>query len=307
MIMKRLGKAVLLMLLMCSTTGLLSCSSGNKYTPDDLTSVKTNCVSTSDAHSYDFSLDKRDDDWFLSSECYINGYTEQAEFTEYRIEHDDAAELMKLLSTEGIINNLKKYRESLFKHQADDETVYYSTLTFKDGESICKKTTLDESLIALFYSLTEKYSVAAQEKLYEDIDNLVSVSISSNSMYFPQTYSFSIEQNGDEWRFTFECDLNPLDGGERVEVYRCLIDSSVADEIKSILEKSELFKNVQKYKESEDTDSEVYALDETTYSTSFVLKDGSCFSAPVEADKELKEIFYKLAEEYKYAESDYDK
>ena len=66
-----------------------------------------------------------------------------------------------------------------------------------------------------------------------------------------------------------------------------------AEEILRIVKEQQLVTRVKEYEEPPNND--IFALDETTYQTSFEFADGSSIYAPIDAGNELIDAFYRLA------------
>ena len=105
------------------------------------------------------------------------------------------------------------------------------------------------------------------------------------------SYSFTIEKEGDDWFFSFDAALNR--SGAHTEVENQRIGESDAEEILRIVKEQQLVTRVKEYEEPPDND--IFALDETTYQTSFEFADGNSIYAPIDAGNELIDAFYRLA------------
>lgn len=117
------------------------------------------------------------------------------------------------------------------------------------------------------------------------------VSVHSSCMDHSSSYSFTIEKEGDDWFFSFDAALNR--GGAHTEVENQRIGEGDAEEILRIVKEQQLVTRVKEYEEPPDND--IFALDETTYQTSFEFADSSSIYAPINAGNELIDAFYRLA------------
>ena len=105
------------------------------------------------------------------------------------------------------------------------------------------------------------------------------------------SYSFSLEKAEDNWFLSFDCATDRK--GYHTNAEKLPVNAKEAEEILRIVRDQRLISEVLSYEEPPESD--IYALDETTYNTSFVLSDGSSVHAPINAGSELSDAFYSLA------------
>ena len=130
-----------------------------------------------------------------------------------------------------------------------------------------------------------------------NVSDVVSISMSCGCMDYSYHYSFTLYFENGEWRFSADCFTH-----DRTEPTEFSDRSVKNDDVKTaldILEKNGVAEYVEKYKPPKKLPFHV--LDETTYSFCLGFSDGKriCAEKAGEAQNELNDFFYRLAESYK--------
>lgn len=247
-------------------SGLFGCSGSKNYTADEVVSFYTSYSGMERYPVYSFALRKEDENWLFSASCYVGSRKEHyTSFSSVQIPPEDAEGFLEIIREEGEIKRLRKYREPIRFFHISDAPMRISGMTFTDGSSIDKETAFGDKTLDYLYALADRHYEAA-EKI-----EIRAVSVHSSCMDHSSSYSFTIEKEGDDWFFSFDAALN-LDGAH-MEVENQRIGESDAEEILRIIKEKQLVTRVKEYEEPPDND--IFALDETTYRTSFEFTDGS--------------------------------
>lgn len=291
--MKISGKAVVFMGILFLLSGLLGCARENSQTEDNIVLVDTVHYSTMRDPVYSFALKKKDDSWFFTARCLVGEEKEHyTSFGLFPIPTEEAEAFLTILCDEGEIKRLKKYHDPLSTLSSlivDDAPSRSTGITFTDASRIEKETALGEKTLDYLYTLADRYYEEAESKAVR------SMSIASSSMAFSDSYRFSLDKEDDTWFLSFDAVVD--ENGARTEREELEIDAYSAEKILAIAKEQKLIDAVMTYKEPEE-EEKVFALDETTYVTSFTFENGSRVSAPIDPGAELTKAFYLLAEEY---------
>ena len=283
---KNVCKVMIIVSVLSMFSGLFGCSGSKKYTADEVVSFYTSYSGMERYPVYSFALRKEDENWLFSASCYVGSRKEHyASFSSVQIPPEDAEGFLEIILEEGEIKRLRKYREPIHFFHISDAPMRISGMTFTDGSSIDKETAFGDKTLDYLYALADRHYEAA-EKI-----EIKAVSVHSSCMDHSSSYSFTIEKEGDDWFFSFDAALNR--SGAHTEVENQRIGESDAEEILRIVKEQQLVTRVKEYEEPPDND--IFALDETTYQTSFEFADGNSIYAPIDAGNELIDAFYRLA------------
>ena len=121
--------------------------------------------------------------------------------------------------------------------------------------------------------------------------NIVGVSLSSNHMCFGYSYTFNISKRNEKWLFYAFC--LPKNALKHIELKDVRVNEKIISSLISIVEQDEIIKKIDNYKKP---DSDVFALDETTYVLHIDFDNKSIY-API-CSNALEQFFYELVEEY---------
>ena len=159
-------------------------------------------------------------------------------------------------------------------------------MTFTDGNSIRKETSISDQALDYLYALADKHHQAAENA------EMKAVSINRSCMDHSSSYSFTLEKDGNHWFFSFDAAIHR--SGAHTEAKGLRIEDDAAEEILRIAKEQQLVNKVKQYEQP--PDDGIVLLDETTYQTSFRFMDGSSIYAPIDAGDELADAFYSLAQ-----------
>lgn len=157
--MNKIGRAVAVMALLAVIFGLFGCSKAPEYTIADIRSVSASCGHMDYSHSYSFYLRNTDDGWLLDADYATDTEQPHTVFEACSVTEEDAKELLSTVQEQGVIGKLRRYKKPKPKVQVADETTYYTSILFTDGEQLGAATHISGDLVNGFYRLSEKYAV----------------------------------------------------------------------------------------------------------------------------------------------------
>ena len=157
--MRKIGRAVAVMALLSVFGGLFGCSKTPEYTTEDIQSVSVSCGHMDYSHSYAFYLRKSDGGWLLDADYATDTEQPHTAFEECSVTEEDAQELLAVVQEQDVIGKLRRYKKPKIKVQVADETTYYTSVLFTDGEQLGAATHISDGLVNGFYRLSGKYAV----------------------------------------------------------------------------------------------------------------------------------------------------
>ena len=119
-----------------------------------LTEVNISRSCMDHSSSYSFSLEKTEDNWFLSFDCAVDwaGYHTNAE--KIPVDTEEAEEILRTVRERRLISDVLSYEAP---SESDvyvlDETTYNTSFAFSDGSSVHAPISADRELTDAFYSL----------------------------------------------------------------------------------------------------------------------------------------------------------
>lgn len=125
------------------------------------------------------------------------------------------------------------------------------------------------------------------------VADIESLSISCGHMDLRKSYSFGISLKDGAWILYADCFAS--DGETQIKL-ETPVKSEEAEKLLSEAEKSGFIASLQKYKKPV---FKPEIADETVYSSRIALSDGNEISVPIPAGRDIENIFYALAEEYR--------
>ena len=161
--MRTIGRAVAVMALLSALGCLFGCSKAPTYTAEDIRSVSVSCGHMDYSHSYSFYLRKSETGWLLDADYAVDTEQLRTEYEARPVTEEDAQELLTVVQEQDVIGKLRRYRKPKIKVQVADETTYYTSILFADGEQLAAATHISDDLVTCFYRLAEKYSPTAPE------------------------------------------------------------------------------------------------------------------------------------------------
>lgn len=266
--------------------GLFGCGGNKKYTIDDIVLVHTGYYGMESNPVYSFAMRKEEDNWVFSASCRVGSNKDHyTSFSSFPITDEDAQGFLQIIREDGEIERLFKYRNPIRIFHISDAPARSFGMTFSDGNSIEKKTKPGDRALDYLYALADRHYKSAESV------EVTAVSIHRNCMDYSSSCSFCLEKNEGVWLFSFDAEIDRSGGHTEAENQR--IEEDAAEEILRIVKERQLVTRVKQYEVPPDND--IFALDETTYWTSFEFADGSSIDAPIDAGAELIDAFYSLA------------
>ena len=162
--MKRTARrAAAVMLALLPVFGLFGCGGSKKHTADELIMLSTVYYGTARDPVYAFSLKKEENGWLFSADCLVGEQKEHyTSFESFPIPAADAAGLLQIISEDGEIERLCRYRNPMRIFSSSDAPVRSSGMTFSDGNTIEKETMLGDRVLNYLYALADRYYKAAE-------------------------------------------------------------------------------------------------------------------------------------------------
>lgn len=266
--------------------GLFGCGGNKKYTVDDIVLVHTGYYGMESNPVYSFAMRKEEDNWVFSASCRVGSNKDHyTSFSSFPITDEDAQGFLQIIREDGEIERLFKYRNPIRIFHISDAPARSFGMTFSDGNSVEKETRLGDRALDYLYALADRHYKSAESV------EVTAVSIHRNCMNYSSSCSFCLEKNEGVWLFSFDAEIDRSGGHTEAENQR--IEEDAAEEILRIVKERQLVTRVKQYEVPPDDD--IFALDETTYWTSFEFADGSSIDAPIDAGAELIDAFYSLA------------
>lgn len=266
--------------------GLFGCGGNKKYTIDDIVLVHTGYCGMESNPVYSFAMRKEEDNWVFSASCRVGSNKDHyTSFSSFPITDEDAQGFLQIIREDGEIERLFKYRNPIRIFHISDAPARSFGMTFSDGNSVEKETRLGDRALDYLYALADRHYKSAESV------EVTAVSIHRNCMDYSSSCSFCLEKNEGVWLFSFDAEIDRSGGHTEAENQR--IEEDAAKEILRIVKERQLVTRVKQYEVPPDDD--IFALDETTYWTSFEFADGSSIDAPIDAGAELIDAFYSLA------------
>ena len=266
--------------------GLFGCGGNKKYTIDDIVLVHTGYYGMESNPVYSFAMRKEEDNWVFSASCRVGSNKDHyTSFSSFPITDEDAQGFLQIIREDGEIERLFKYRNPIRIFHISDAPARSFGMTFSDGNSVEKETRLGDRALDYLYALADRHYKSAESV------EVTAVSIHRNCMDYSSSCSFCLEKNEGVWLFSFDAEIDRSGGHTEAENQR--IEEDAAEEILRIVKERQLVTRVKQYEVP--PDDNIFALDETTYWTSFEFADGSSIDAPIDAGAELIDAFYSLA------------
>ena len=279
-------KVVAIVSILSLLLGLFGCGGNKKYTIDDIVLVHTGYYGMESNPVYSFAMRKEEDNWVFSASCRVGSNKDHyTSFSSFPITDEDAQGFLQIIREDGEIERLFKYRNPIRIFHISDAPARSFGMTFSDGNSIEKKTKPGDRALDYLYALADRHYKSAESV------EVTAVSIHRNCMDYSSSCSFCLEKNEGVWLFSFDAEIDR--SGGHTEAENQWIEEDAAEEILRIVKERQLVTRVKQYEVPPDDD--IFALDETTYWTSFEFADGSSIDAPIDAGAELIDAFYSLA------------
>lgn len=156
--MRKIGRAVAVATFLSVLCGLFGCSKAPEYMVKDIQSVSVSCGHMDYSHSYSFYLRKTEKGWLLDADYATDTEQFRMEYEACQIAEEDAKELLKIVQEQKVIEKMQKYKKPKIRVWVSDETTYYTSIGFTDGETLGAATLINRDLETCFYRLAGKYA-----------------------------------------------------------------------------------------------------------------------------------------------------
>ena len=131
---KKFGKVVMMMALLPLLASLPGCNKPPEHTVEDIRSVSVSCGHMDYSHSYSFYLRKTENGWLLDAEFATDTEHPRVGYEECPVTEGDVKKLLTIVQEQNLTEQLRRYKKPIIKVQVLDETTYYSSISFTDGE-----------------------------------------------------------------------------------------------------------------------------------------------------------------------------
>ena len=154
---KKFGKVVMMALLPLLAS-LPGCNKPPEHTVEDIRSVSVSCGHMDYSHSYSFYLRKTENGWLLDAEFATDTEHPRVGYEECPVTEGDVKKLLTIVQEQNLTEQLRRYKKPIIKVQVLDETTYYSSISFTDGEILGAPIQAGNDITDCFYRLAEKYT-----------------------------------------------------------------------------------------------------------------------------------------------------
>ena len=168
-------KVVTVVFALLPVFGLFGCGGGKKYTSDDVVLINTAYYGTEMNPVYSFALKKEKDGWLFSADCLVGSQKDHySSFGFFPITAEDAEGFLRILCEDGEIERLCRYRNPVRIFSSSDAPARSSGMTFSDGNTTEKETTLGDRALNYLYALADRYYEAAERSADTPPDTVTS-------------------------------------------------------------------------------------------------------------------------------------
>lgn len=158
MSMKKMGRVLLAAVILSYFCSLTGCGKPTEYTVDDIRSVSVSCGHMNYSYSYSFYLRKSENEWLLDAEYATDAENPRVEYEKCPVAENDVKELLDIVRDQDLIKKLYRSKKTKLKVHISDETMYYTSVLFSDGEIMGASAYISQDLETCFRSLAEKYA-----------------------------------------------------------------------------------------------------------------------------------------------------
>ena len=137
---------------------IFGCGRLPEYTVDDIQSVSISCGHMDYSHSYSFCIRKAENEWLFDADFALNTEDPRVEFENRPVADEDVTELLAIVCDREVIKKLSRRKKAKTKLKIADETNYYTSVLFSDGEQAGAPTLISQDIETYFYRLGEKYT-----------------------------------------------------------------------------------------------------------------------------------------------------
>lgn len=133
----------------------VACKSKLKYTKEDIRSMSISSSCMDYSYSYTFYLRKTDDKWLLDADCAFDTESERVQYEERLVDETDAMDLINLLDEEDLLEKIYRYKKLKMKVTPLDDTTYYTSVQFTDGEILGAQKSFSSKVETFFFELVK--------------------------------------------------------------------------------------------------------------------------------------------------------
>ena len=156
-------KVVTVVFALLPVFGLFGCGGSKKYTSDDVVLINTAYYGTEMNPVYSFALKKEENGWVFSADCLVGSQKDHyASFSSFPMTVEDMEDFLRIIREDDEIEKLYKHRDPIRFFHTSDTPARSSGMTFSDGYSIEKETTLGDRALNYLYTLADRYYEAAE-------------------------------------------------------------------------------------------------------------------------------------------------
>lgn len=163
LIYKKVEVVIALLLSLCTLYG---CNKILCYDASNIQSVSISCGHMDYCHSYSFYLRKYENIWMLDADYSIDTDEERIIFENYIVLEKDAQNIITIIKKQNVIVKLQNIKKPLFNIHIADETIYYTSIAFNDGNNISATMFTNDDLVRCFYNMAEKYAIKNKSRRY---------------------------------------------------------------------------------------------------------------------------------------------
>lgn len=136
-------------------SGSLGCGKVPEYTADDIQSVSVSCGHMDYSFSYSFYLRKNENEWLLDAEFSKDAEQPRIKYEERQIAEEDVKELLDIAADRKVIEKIRRYKKPKINVMVSDETTYFTSILFADGERLGAAALISKEMEDCFYRLAD--------------------------------------------------------------------------------------------------------------------------------------------------------
>lgn len=138
--------------------GMFGCEKTPKYTVDDIHSISISCAHMDYSHCYAFYVRNSENGWIFDADFATDTESLHTIFENCSVTDEDVKELLAIVRDGELVKKLSRSKKRKTKIHVSDETTYYTSIMFSDGEKIGASVFASQDLEDCFYRLAEKYA-----------------------------------------------------------------------------------------------------------------------------------------------------
>lgn len=161
--MRKVAKALWVTAILSVICCIFGCDRLPEYTVDDIRSISISCGHMDYSRSYSFYLRKDENRWLLDADFSRDTEQARVEYENCPVAEEDVKELLAMVQKQNVTEKLRRFKKPKIKVFVSDETSYYTSILFADGESFGAAALISQDMEAFFYRLAEKYAATASK------------------------------------------------------------------------------------------------------------------------------------------------